>query len=81
DAWLVVRLEPTAVARALELPRLAPRVLRLDPALPIGYPRDLDLLVNTLPPDRHRGYAVQWFGLGATLIVIALVLTFRRSRR
>lgn len=81
DAWLVVRLEPATIAREFRLPSLAPRVLRLDPALPYGYPRDLQLLVNTLPPDRHRGYAVQWFGLAATLIVIALVLTFRRSRR
>jgi cytochrome oxidase assembly protein ShyY1 len=81
DAWLVVRLEPATVARELQLDALAPRVLRLDPALPFGYPRDLQLLVNTLPPDRHRGYAVQWFGLAATMIVIALVLTFRRSRR
>jgi cytochrome oxidase assembly protein ShyY1 len=81
DAWLVVRLEPAVAARELHVPALAPRVLRLDPSLPFGYPRDLQLLVNTLSPDRHRGYAVQWFGLAATLIVIALVLTFRRSRR
>ena len=81
DAWLVVRLEPAAIAREFGLRALAPRVLRLDPALPFGYPRDLQLLVNTLTPDRHRGYAVQWFGLAATLVVIALVLTFRRSRR
>ncbi|MGY3266648.1 SURF1 family protein [Lysobacter sp. HA35] len=81
DAWLVVRLEPTVVAKELGLPALAPRVLRLDPALPIGYPRDLELLVNTLPPERHRGYAVQWFGLAITVLVTALVLTFRRSRR
>lgn len=81
DAWLVLRLEPSDAARALGLPALAPRVLRLDPALPFGYPRDLALLANTLPPDRHRGYALQWFGLAATTLVIALVLTFRRSRR
>ena len=44
-------------------PSLAPRVLQLDPALPLGYARDLDMLPNTLPPERHLGYAVQWFGL------------------
>jgi cytochrome oxidase assembly protein ShyY1 len=81
DAWLVVRLEPAAIARQFGLPALAPRVLRLDPALPFGYPRDLQLLVNTLPPERHRGYALQWFGLAATGLVFAFVLTFRRSRR
>lgn len=81
EAWLVVRLEPAIAAKELKLPALAPRVLRLDPALPIGYTRDLQLLVNTLPPDRHRGYAVQWYGLAVTVLVIAFVLTFRRSRQ
>ena len=81
-AVLAVRLEPAGAAKALDLPRLGPRVLRLDPALSsIGYARDLQLFANTLTPDRHRGYAVQWYGLAVTTLVIALVLTFRRSRR
>lgn len=77
---LVVALDPATVASALRLPALAPRVLRLDPDLPMGYARDLDLLPNTLPPDRHLGYAVQWFALAAAVLVIALVLTLRRRR-
>ena len=56
-------------------------VLRLDPALPLGYERDLELLPNTLTPDRHRGYALQWYGLAATVLVIALLLTVRALRR
>ncbi|WP_345775980.1 SURF1 family cytochrome oxidase biogenesis protein, partial [Pseudoxanthomonas taiwanensis] len=62
------------------LPALAPRVLRLDPELPLGYARDLELLPNTLPPQRHLGYAVQWFALAAAALAIALVLTLRRRR-
>lgn len=81
-AWLMVRVEPPTISRTLGLSRpLAPRVLRLDPALPYGLPRDLTLLANTLPPDKHRGYAVQWFGLAITVLVIALVLTIRGARR
>jgi cytochrome oxidase assembly protein ShyY1 len=54
-------------------------VLRLDPALTgIGFARDLDVLPNTLPPERHRGYALQWFGLSATLLAITLFLFLRR---
>lgn len=80
--WLMLRVEPAAIGRALALPRpLAPRVLRLDPALAFGLPRDLRLLANTLPPEKHRGYALQWFGLAATVLVVALVLTFRKPRR
>jgi len=82
DGWLLTRVEPDAIAATagLALP-LAPRVLRLDPALPIGHARDLDVLPNTLPPERHVGYAVQWFGLSATVLLVALVLTWRSRRR
>ncbi len=60
---------------------LPPRVLKLDPSLPLGFARDLDVLPNTLPPGKHLGYAVQWFGLALAVLVTALVLTFRGSRR
>jgi surfeit locus 1 family protein len=77
---LTVGLDLPMLRRALRLPDLAPRVLKLDPAAPIGYARDLDILPNTLPPARHLGYAVQWFGLALTVLVTALVLTFRKPR-
>ena len=78
---LVVALDPATVATALSLPSLAPRVLRLDPDLPVGYARDLQLLPNTLPPGKHLGYAVQWFALAVAVLVIAALLTLRRRRR
>lgn len=74
---LFVALDVASVRQALHLSALAPRVLKLDPALPPPYPRDLDILPNTLPPSRHLGYAVQWFGLALTVLVTALVLTLR----
>lgn len=80
-AWLMLRVDTAAVAAAARLEAApAPRVLRLDPALPIGYDRDLDLLANTLTPERHRGYAVQWYGLAITVLVFASVLTYRSRR-
>lgn len=82
DGWLLTRVDPVAIASSLRLPApLAPRVLRLDPALPIGYARDLDILPNTLPPQRHLGYAVQWFALALAVLVTACILTFRKIRR
>jgi cytochrome oxidase assembly protein ShyY1 len=78
---LATSLDHAALASALELPALAPRVLRLDPALKIGYLRDLNILPNTLPPERHLGYAVQWFGLALAVLITALVLTLRKRRR
>lgn len=80
DAWLMARLDLVEIAArtGLSVP-LAPRVLRLDPALPIGYPRDLALLANTLPPDKHRGYALQWFALALAVFVTALVVSRPRT--
>lgn len=81
DAWLMTRFDADAIAAAADLQAPPRRVLRLDPALPLGYARDLDVLPNTLSPDKHLGYAVQWFGLALAALVIALVLTFRSVRR
>ena len=81
EGWVLTRLDTEVVSRTLALPApLAARVLRLDPALPLGYARDLQLLANTLPPDRHRGYAVQWFALAIAVLATALILTFRKAR-
>lgn len=77
---LLMALDMQAVAGALGRGSLAPRVLRLDPALPGGYARDLEILPNTLPPEKHLGYAVQWYGLALAVLVTALILTFRRRR-
>ena len=88
--WLATRLDLSAIARELRLSTgIAPRVLRLDPVRAKGDAgvmlapgeRDLDILPNTITPDRHLGYAVQWFGLALAVLVIALVLTLRNRKR
>ena len=75
--WLLVRVDLAVLSAALRRP-LAPRIMRLDPALPLGYTRDLDVLPNTLPPERHRAYAVQWFAMAAVILFLALFLGLRR---
>lgn len=64
-------------------------MLRLDPArnesdagvmLAPGE-RDLDILPNTLTPERPSGYAVQWFGLALAVLVAAIILTLRNRKR
>lgn len=58
---------------------LAPGVLRVDAESAFGYIRELDPLPNTLPPEKHFGYALQWLGFAITVLVIAAVL-LRRTR-
>ena len=78
---LVTSLDRPFLGETLMLPALAPRLLRLDPSIQIGYARDLEILPNTLPPERHLGYAVQWFGLALAVFITTLVLTLRKRRR
>jgi cytochrome oxidase assembly protein ShyY1 len=44
-------------------------------------PRAQSIRAGMLPPERHRGYAVQWFGLAATVLIIYFVLAWRSLRR
>jgi len=80
DVILTVALTSSNLPALLHQSRLAARVLRLDPELPLGYARDLDILPNTMPPERHLGYAVQWYALALTVLITALLLTFRKPR-
>lgn len=77
---LATTLDPRELAQHLHAPGLAPRVLRPRPEPGFGFERDFDILPNTLPPERHLGYAVQWFALSATVLITALLLTWRASR-
>ena len=73
---LINYLDAEELSRQLKL-NIVPRLLRLDPDLPIGHARDLDVLPNTLPPAKHQGYALQWAGLSLAALVITFLLFFR----
>ena len=55
-----------------------PWVLLADPAADDGYARDWR--PGGLPPERHLGYAVQWFAMAFALTVIAIVVAVRGRR-
>ena len=52
-----------------------PQVLLLDADQPDGFGRDWQ--PPGMPPERHVGYAVQWFGLATAVAVTWFVLSFR----
>ena len=64
-------------------PDLLPRIVLLDPAEPDGFKRDWSerYSIREFGPERHIGYAVQWFGLALTLVVIYIVVGFHRGKR
>lgn len=52
--------------------KLFPYVLIIDPKDPRAYATEWKVVPFT--PDRHFGYAVQWFALAATLLILSLAL-------
>lgn len=57
--------------------RVDERVLLLDPDPASGLERVWT--PELIPPERHRGYAFQWFSFAAAAIILFLVLHWRRK--
>lgn len=55
-------------------------ILRPQQPLQPGYRLPEQLLPNTLSPDKHLGYAVQWFAMATTVLLLALILSVRHLR-
>jgi len=55
---------------------IVPRIVLLDEQEPDGFRRDWSARysVNEFGPDKHIGYAVQWFGMALALVVIYFVV-------
>lgn len=56
---------------------LVPGLLLLEPTAPDGYRRNWR--PSDFGPERHIGYAFQWFALAATLVILYLAWSFRKS--
>lgn len=67
-----------ALEQALGRPLLK-GLLLLDPRQPDGYVRRWESHFS-FGPERHIGYAVQWFAFAVAAVVIYLILGFKRSR-
>lgn len=78
DDWprLINRVDAPALWAELEREGL-PVELRLEPG-PVSY--GVEWPVVNLTPDKHLGYAVQWFALAAALFVLFLYLGIHNAR-
>ncbi len=74
---IVVYPQHAEITQWLEQP-VATWQLLLDPELDDGFVREWS--PGGISPERHLGYAVQWFALAITLFVLYLVLVFKRSK-
>jgi len=69
------RMEDLGAALGREL---HPHLILLDAEAPDGYAREWRVPGTT--PDRHLGYAIQWFAFAATAVAIWFAQSLRRAR-
>ncbi len=58
--------------------KVLPYIILLDPAQPNGFSREWPVLVSA-GPERHIGYAVQWFALALSWVVLVITAQLRWS--
>ncbi len=71
--------ELDTIERALSM-RVAPHIVLLDPSEPDGFQRAWQVLTR-FGPERHVGYAVQWFVFALVAIIIYVSLSWRRAEQ
>ena len=76
---VVQRIDLDKTARDLKRPVL-PFVVLMDEALPDGFVREWSPYLG-IGPERHRGYAFQWFSLAAAVAAVWIVVKFRGAGR
>jgi surfeit locus 1 family protein len=78
DGWprVVQRVDLERIEGQLDAP-LLPLLLRLSPDSDHGYLREWQSRTG-LSPERHVGYAVQWFALAVALVVLCIWAAMRR---
>jgi surfeit locus 1 family protein len=82
DAWPRVLNFPTLQElQALYGATLLPRMVLLDESEPDGFMRDWTARysVTEFGPEKHIGYAVQWFGMALALVFIYVVLGLKQG--
>lgn len=70
--------ERAEIERALDR-TVAARIIRLDPAQRDGFERTFAPRAD-FGPGRHIAYAVQWFALGAAMLVVYLLLSLKPGK-
>ena len=81
SSWpkVVQRIDLDKTARDLGQPAL-PFVVLMDAAQPRGFVREWRPFLG-IGPLRHRGYALQWFSLAATVVIVWIVVNVRSAAR
>lgn len=74
---VVIELPDTRMIHETLHKSVYPFIIRLDNTQPDGFIRDW--AVVSMPPSRHQAYALQWFMMAFIVLVLVVVLNFKRS--
>ena len=78
NVWPALLNYPTlADMQQIYGPSVQPRIILLDADAADGFERVWQVDVG-FSPERHIGYAVQWFGMALTVLIIFVVVNLRR---
>ena len=79
ESWpRVLNFPERATVEATLEQSVAPHILLLDPTNADGFERQWNIH-SRFSPDKHIGYAVQWFAFAVCGIVIFLIVSFKRE--
>lgn len=78
DRVLVQTLDIAALGQARDLP-LQPLALVIDEGMPGGLQFDWQPVEN-ISPEKHLGYAVQWFAMALALVIIYIGVNTRQQK-
>jgi surfeit locus 1 family protein len=77
---VVQHVDYDVLSRIMGYP-LQPAVVLLEPEAAEGYWRDWQPRFGGFGPERHQGYAVQWFSLAMALVILYLTTNIHRLPR
>jgi surfeit locus 1 family protein len=74
--YIIERIETKLLSQILQK-KLYPFIIRQNPSKGDGLVRDWPIV--SLSPERHLGYAVQWFAMALVLLIIVVVLLIKKK--
>ena len=75
---VVQLVDSQVLANKLEYP-LHKFQVQMDADIAEGYQRAWSSAMTTMPPEKHKAYAIQWFGFALVLTLIFIRLTVKRE--
>lgn len=74
--WLIEQFELKGIEKSLHQ-RVQPFIIRLDKEEPNGWIREWEIV--SMPPVKHRAYAVQWFALASLVFILFIVTSYKKK--